>query len=139
MRPIDPYVAFWETISPASLDRLETVFAPEIRFCDPFNDVGGIAALRAVLAPMFRHLQDPGFSVTRAADAGDGVWLLRWDFACRFRGRDWGFPGMSEVRLNADGRAAAHTDHWDSGTYFYGRLPLIGGVVRLIRRQMGRH
>jgi len=139
MRPIDPYITFWETIAPASLDRLDTVFAPEIRFQDPFNDVSGHDALRAVLAPMFKHLDRPRFEVTRAADTGQGVWLLRWDFTCRFRGRNWGFPGMSEVWLNADGLAHAHVDHWDSGTYFYARLPIVGGVVRLIRRKMGQH
>ncbi len=136
MRPIDAYVAFWETVTPSGLDRLDRVFAPDIRFQDPFNDIRGHDALRAVLAPMFRHLDDPRFVVTRTADAGDGVWLLRWDFACRFRGRDWGFPGMSEVCLGPDGRAVAHIDHWDSGTHFYARLPLLGGVVRLIRRRM---
>lgn len=139
MRPIDPYVTFWETIAPASLDRLDEAFAPDIRFQDPFNDVRGHDALRAVLAPMFKHLEGPRFAVTRAADAGQGAWMLRWDFTCRFRGQDWGFPGMSEVWLGADGRAHAHVDHWDSGTHFYARLPVLGGIVRLVRRKMGQH
>jgi limonene-1,2-epoxide hydrolase len=139
MRPIEPYIRFWETISPAALDHLDRTFAPDIRFRDPFNDISGTAALRAVLEPMFRHLEDPRFAVSRAADAGDNVWLLRWDFTCRFRRRDWRLPGMSEVVLSQDGRAAVHIDHWDSGTYFYGQLPLLGGIIGFIRRRVGRH
>lgn len=139
MRPIDRYVRFWETVSPGNLDRLEEVFAPDIHFRDPFNDIQGTPALRALLASMFETLEVPRFSVTRAADAGDGTWLLRWNFSCRFRGKPWEIPGMSEVELQADGRASRHIDHWDSGTYFYGRLPLLGGVIDLIRRRAGRH
>lgn len=139
MRPIDAYVVFWETVTPAALDRLDQVFAPDIRFQDPFNDSRGYDALRGVLMSMFRHLDEARFVVTRAADAGDGIWLLRWDFTCRFRGRDWQLPGMSEVWLGDDGRATIHIDHWDSGTHFYARLPLLGGLIRLIRRRMGDH
>jgi hypothetical protein len=46
---------------------------------------------------------------------------------------------MSELRFAADGRVREHIDHWDAAAQVYERLPLIGGLMRLIRRRFASH
>lgn len=134
-RPADAYLRFFENLTPQSLARLDDVVTPDVRFRDPFNDVAGVDAMRRVLAKMFQDVDDPVFRVTHAAEAGDGTCLVRWTFDCRFRGRSWQVIGTSELHLAADGRVVAHIDHWDSGRQFYEKLPLIGAMLRFIRRR----
>lgn len=135
MRPANAYLRFFETMTPATIHELAHVVTVDVRFTDPFNDVVGVDAMRRVLAKMFEDVEEPRFQVTHAVDAGDGVCLVRWMFRCRFRGRPWQVPGMSELHLASDGRVAVHIDHWDSGRHFYARLPLIGTLIRFIRRR----
>ena len=131
------YVAFYEGLTPDSLDPLEPLCAPDVRFCDPFNDVVGVAAYRAILADMFERVADPRFQVTDWACSGR-VAYLRWTFT--FAPSDdrapWRIDGMSEVHFDDRLRVSAHLDHWDSGAQFYARLPVLGHLIRLVRRRL---
>ena len=40
---------------------------------------------------------------------------------------------MSEIRSDREGRVIEHVDHWDASEQFYAWLPVIGGLIRLIR------
>jgi hypothetical protein len=131
------YVAFYESLTPDSVGRLEVLCAPEVRFRDPFNDVVGVGAYKAILAKMFEDVAAPRFTVTDRALSGR-VAYLRWDFTFQLRkgAAPWRIEGMSEVHFDAQGRVAAHLDHWDSGSQFYGRLPVLRHVIALLRRRL---
>ena len=138
MRPEDAaaaYAAFFESLTPARLGELEALCAPSVRFRDPFNEVHGVAAFRAVLATMFADLEAPRFAVGDRACSGR-VCYLRWSFTARTRGRPLSIEGMSEVHFDASGRVLAHVDHWDAASQLYERLPLLGPVLRLVRRRL---
>lgn len=44
--------------------------------------------------------------------------------------------GISQVRFDADGKVAFHQDFWDSGENFFGRAPVSGGIIGLIRKRL---
>jgi len=139
--PADAYIAYYEALSPATLAALETVVTPDVRFKDPFNEVTGVAAYRRLLAKMFAAVPDIRFTVSHQAVDGEAC-FLRWH--CEgtlpaLGGRHWSVEGMSELRFAADGRVREHIDHWDAAAQVYERLPLIGGLMRLIRRRFASH
>ena len=131
------YGRFFETIAPDSLDRLDGVVAPDVRFGDPFNDVTGIEGDRAVFRHMFETVDQPRFTILRTAIDGDTA-FYRWRFSFRRKGVAdiWTIEGMSEVRFLANGLVAAHIDHWDAASQLYERLPVIGTLLRWIRRKL---
>ena len=136
---VEAWIAFFETLTPESLEtRLGELAAPDIRFRDPFNDVRGVEALRAIFRHMFATTEGSRFTVQDRALSGR-VAYLRWVYTFRPKGSatPWRIEGMSEVHIAEDGRIAAHLDHWDSGTDFYAKLPVIGWIIRRIRRMMG--
>ncbi len=140
---IDAYVRFFETLTPETLDALRDHVAPDVRFKDPFNDVTGIDAITAIFEHMFETVEEPAFRVLHRAQSAedDSVWFLRWRLTGRLPallGGDWHVAGMSEIHLAPDGRVAAHIDYWDAGRHLYERLPLIGPIIRLLRRRAGR-
>jgi len=131
----DRYVAFLESMTPADLDRLGAFCAPEVRFRDPFNVAVGVAAYRRVLEKMFADVGRPDFVVTDRAQAGDML-CLRWRFAARGPGgSELRFEGMSDIRFDDAGRVLSHTDFWDAGVV-YEKVPLLGGLIRLVRRRL---
>lgn len=132
---VDAYVRFWETLSPDSLQRMDELADPEVHFQDPFNDVRGLAGFRAVFEDMFQRVSEPRFRVTSRADEG-ALCFLRWDFTFRRGSRDWRITGVSEVRFDASGRVLSHIDHWDAASQLYERFPIIGWVLRRLRRRL---
>jgi steroid delta-isomerase len=129
-------VRYFEHLQPQDLARLELLYAEHARFKDPFNDVTGIAAIRAVFEPMFRRLDAPRFEVREIVAEGDRAWLT-WDFHFRFKGSrtPQRVHGASLLHFDAQGRVILHRDYWDAAEELYEKLPLIGALMRWLKRR----
>lgn len=128
------YVAFFEQLQPAMLAQLDGYFAPGAHFRDPFNDVSGRAAICGIFRHMFQTTEAAGFRVNDWMCAGNAA-SIRWQFHCRLRGRDLSFPGMSFIRFNSEGLVEEHIDYWDPAAGIYEQLPLLGVLLRSLRRR----
>ena len=128
--------AFYEHLTPASLDRLGELYAPSARFIDPFNDVSGLPALRRVFEHMFENLVAPRFVVLEAL-GGEHSGFLLWTFQFR-RGqaREQQILGTTHLRFDDEGRVLLHHDHWDAAGQLYETLPLLGPLMRWLRRRL---
>ena len=131
--------AFWESLSLASLVALPAVYSETVHFRDPFNDLQNLAQLETLLTRMFERLQTPRFVVREVALQNDGA-VLVWDFYYRLR--NWQpqlerhIHGASHVRFGADGRVIVHRDYWDAAAEVYEQLPVLGAVLRWVRRRL---
>lgn len=130
-------VAMFESITPADVARLPDFYAGDARFKDPFNDVQGVPAIRQVFAHMFVALDEPRFVVRDVVVEGDQCFLT-WDFLFRFK-RFSREPqvvhGGSHLRFDAQGRIVLHRDYWDAAEELYEKLPLVGGLMRWLKRR----
>ncbi|MFW6021747.1 MAG: nuclear transport factor 2 family protein [Guyparkeria sp.] len=132
---LERYVGVMEGLRVDRLDALATVYAADAHFVDPFNEVRGIEAIQAVFAHGFS--QCPGMRFVVQARAVDGERaLLRWRMHCDASARGVSIEGMSELVLGADGRVVEHVDYWDPAAQLYERVPLLGWLMRRIRRRL---
>ncbi|SNY94243.1 SnoaL-like domain-containing protein [Cohaesibacter sp. ES.047] len=129
------YADYFGHLSPDRVGEVMPLLSDDIHFIDPFNDVRGRDNYRAVIAKMFEDVKDPRFEILDLAWSGE-ICLMRWDFSCSvaYIG-DWTVRGITELQFDSDGRISAHYDYWDSGRHFFGRLPVIGAVIRWIRKK----
>ena len=113
-----------------TLEQLAGIAVEDVHFSDPFNDVRGLAGLQRILEHTRRHVRELSFTVHDTAWSGRTAYL-RWTMTgeTRVLGQ-WRVEGVSEVLFAADGRVQRHVDHWDAGSQFFGRLPLIGWLLR---------
>ncbi len=136
---IDRVVRVFETLTPASVGELRTIYASDAHFADPFHSVQGIAAIERVFADMFTTLQRPRFVVTGSV-LQDAQCVLLWDFHFRFRGfrtqLDQTVPGSSHLRFDTQGRITHHQDYWDAAHGLYQKMPVIGALMRWLRRRV---
>ena len=133
-------VATWfEALTPAALADLASIYADDARFKDPFNEVQGTAAIRRVFEHMYVALREPRFVVHTAVVQGEDCFLT-WDFLFAFRS---GAPvtqrvrGATHLRFAADGLIAEHRDYWDVAEELYEKLPLLGTLMRWLKRRAG--
>lgn len=137
-RALPEVIRFFEQLSPADLTRIDAVYAPEARFRDPFSDVQGIGAITGIFAHMFERLDAPRFVILDRIAEGDRAFLT-WDFEFRFRrGSPTGLQrihGGSLLRFDAGGRITVHRDYWDAAEGLYEKLPILGALMRWLRRK----
>ena len=131
-------VQFFEHLQPQDLARLSELYAADARFKDPFNEVQGLAAIEHIFAHMFEALDAPHFIVTERIVQGTQCFLV-WDFRFRFRRFDresWQtVRGGTHLVFNDDGRVTLHRDYWDAAEELYEKLPLVGGLMRWLKRR----
>ena len=135
---VDALVRFFETLTPQSVADLRRFYAEDCRFKDPFNDVRGHHALEAIFRHMFDQLDAPRFIVRECVTEMPRV-LLTWDFEFRFR--RWQprttqhIHGASLLTFDEAGLVVMHRDYWDAAEELYEKLPGIGALLRLLKRQ----
>lgn len=132
---LERVVAFYQTLTPASLTQLATVYAPQAHFKDPFNEVVGLAAIEAIFRHMFVQVQSPQFTVTTRLRDGRQA-MLGWVFAFGPPQRRIEVRGVSHLHLDRQGRVVVHRDYWDTAEELYAKLPLLGVLMRGLRRRL---
>ena len=135
---IQRIVHFFETLTPQSLDALGQYYTGQARFKDPFNDVSGLAAIRRVFEHMFVSLDQPRFVVTAQVVQGR-QFFLTWEFRFGFkrfnRGAEQVILGATHLMLSDSGLITLHRDYWDAAEELYEKLPLLGGLMRWLKRR----
>jgi steroid Delta-isomerase len=131
-------VAFFEAITPQSVADIPNYYAASARFKDPFNDVTGLPAIEGIFAHMFVALQSPRFVVTERIVQGQQCFLT-WEFRFRFRNfqktQEQVILGGSHLVFSNDGLVTLHRDYWDAAEELYEKLPLVGGLMRWLKKR----
>ncbi len=128
-------VQAFEQLAPADLPKLDALYTADARFKDPFNEVQGVPAIRAVFAHMYATLDEPHFLIRDVVAQGDQCFLT-WDFVFRMRryNRDeQTVRGGTHLQLATDGRISLHRDYWDAAEELYEKLPLVGSLMRWLK------
>ena len=138
---VERIIALFEGLTPADVERLGEFYTEDAWFKDPFNEVRGLDAVQGVFRHMYVALEAPRFVVT--ARVVDGAQcFLAWEFHFRFRrfhrGVDQVVRGGSHLLLAPDGRVRVHRDYWDAAEELYGKLPVVGALMRWLQRQANR-
>lgn len=132
---LDGIIAWFESLTPQSVDRAAEFYAADARFKDPFNEVRGVEPIRRIFAHMFEQVDEPRFRVTGRWEGADGV-MLGWDFTFRTGKQARCIRGVSHLRFTPDGRIASHRDYWDAAGELYETLPVLGALMRFLRRRL---
>ncbi len=136
--PAKRFVPFFEGLTPDDVARLGQLYGSQARFVDPFNDVVGVGAIAGIFRHMFVTLHDPRFVVTSQMEQGQQCFLT-WEFHFRFkrfrRGAQQTIRGATHLVFGEDGLVALHHDYWDAAQELYEKLPMLGALMRWLRRQ----
>ena len=134
----DNLATFFQTLSPQSVAQLHTVYDEQATFKDPFNEVQGLPEIERIFRHMYVALDQPHFVVTGQVVDGAQAFLT-WEFRFRFKRFDTttlqAVRGASHVLFNAQGLVTMHRDYWDAAEELYERLPVLGGVMRWLKKR----
>ncbi len=136
MTHLDTLLAWYAGMSPQTLQRIGELYHPQASFKDPFNEVRGVPAIRAIFEHMFATTQAPRFIIRESLGAG-ACGFVTWDFTFGIGGRSYTVHGATRLRFDADGRVTEHRDYWDPAEELWQKMPLIGGAVAWLRRRFG--
>lgn len=137
---VDRIANTFQLLSPAGVETLGAIYTPDARFKDPFNDVQGLAEIQRIFRHMYASLDNPRFVVTGRIVQGAQCFLT-WEFHFAFKrfqqGKAQCILGGSHLVLDGEGRITLHRDYWDAAEELYEKLPVVGSLMRWMRRRGG--
>ena len=135
---VERIIDAFEALSPQRVKLLDDIYAGQARFKDPFNDVQGLTAIQQIFSHMYVALDSPRFVVTNKV-VDKGQCFLTWEFRFRFRNFqrdvDQAICGGSHLVLNELGQITLHRDYWDAAEELYEKLPMVGGLMRWLKKR----
>ena len=129
-------IDFFEALTVDTARLTDTIYSADAFFKDPFNEVVGADQIRRLFEHMFSQVDSPRFVVTTHVLQGD-VAFLTWDFLFhmkRFSVAEQCIRGATHLRFNADGKCCLHRDYWDAAEELYEKLPVLGGLMRVLKK-----
>jgi steroid Delta-isomerase len=136
---------FYTQITVESVPMLRELYAHDAYFKDPFNEVQGIDNIVKIFSHMFIQIAHPRFEVLSCigsardekdeADEAFLVWLFYWKKDAQ--GNDAPpIRGSSHVKFNSLGRVTFHRDYWDAAEELYETIPLLGSMLRFVKKKL---
>ena len=132
---------FFETLRPQEVARVKDFYCADALFKDPFNEVQGIDAIAAIFSHMFDALIQPRFVITQQVQQGENCFVT-WNFLFAMRKFE---PTITQTIRGAshlvfrqeDGvwRVAVHRDYWDAAEELYEKLPMVGALMRWLKKR----
>ncbi len=132
---LDALRAYYENLRATDVARMGEFYDAHAYFRDPFNEVRGLAKVQRIFVHMFETLEGPRFEVRDAFCEGDQGFMT-WDFVFTARGRAMHIHGSSHLRFAPDGKVIYHRDYWDAAEELWEKLPLLGGVLRWLKKRL---
>lgn len=134
---VNRLIRFFETLTLQSIANLGEFYVSTAYFKDPFNEVRNVNQIAGIFTHMFTQVDAPRFEVTATIVQGHQVFLA-WNFHFHLKHRQHDaqqIRGATHLRLAADGRVAYHRDYWDAAEELYEKLPVLGTLMRFLRRR----
>ncbi|MEJ2761065.1 MAG: nuclear transport factor 2 family protein [Gammaproteobacteria bacterium] len=113
------------------------VYRRDMVFEDPFHRIEGIRGFKVYCAALYENLLYCRFRFHDEWEReGDAVlnWTMEYAHPKLNRGRDVRVEGVS--RIIFDEKVFYHRDYFDAGALLYEHLPILGGVIRTVKRNM---
>ena len=134
------FKAFFENMTPDQVrQHVGEVYAPDAWLYDTLVLHHGIEAIR----PYFIHTAERAsgvrvevLDVLRSGDDFHIKWQMDIDWSRFQKGKTTRSFGMSHLRFNAAGQVVMHYDFWDSANGFFEHLPLLGALIRWVKRMV---
>ncbi|MCI0511092.1 SnoaL-like protein [Chromohalobacter marismortui] len=136
--PLATFCHAFEKLDKRCTKTLENLYTDDIEFTDPLHHIEGRDTLMRYYADMLANVQTCHFEVTHRVQEGDTAfvaWTLHLTHPRLARGTPLRITGCSQLAFRGD-RICRHRDYFDAGAMLYEHLPLLGRVIRWLKRRV---
>lgn len=135
---------FFKLFSKDRMDLVEQFYDPEVHFMDPMVDFKTRDELKRYYEKLYQNVDSIRFDFSVETKEGD-THMAAWKMTLTAKKFNGGRPvivdGISHVRFGGkEGKAVYHRDYFDMGAFVYEHVPVLSGLIRLVKKIMsGQH
>ncbi|GEA49927.1 MULTISPECIES: nuclear transport factor 2 family protein [Vibrio] len=137
---IDTVADVYQSLSKDTLHSLTRIYHQDVIFEDSAHKLNGWAELSSYFDNLYQNVIDCRFDILskhQAGDAGFIIWTMRLRHPKLKGGSEVAVQGISHLEFR-DGKVIHHRDYFDMGEMLYENLPVLGSVIKTIKKRLGQ-
>jgi hypothetical protein len=136
---VEQFKQLYQQLDASNVEKIETVYAPEIQFQDPFHQIDGLQNLKHYFKDLYLNVDTISFEFGESISDGNNHfvdWVMNLTHPKLNKGRTIKVPGATFLKVNETQQIISHRDFFDAGVMLYEQIPVLGGLVRMIKRRL---
>jgi len=133
---LEKFCSIYQSLNKDNLALLKEVYSDNLVFTDPLQQVNGIEALTAYFEHLYQNMDHCRFHIQQViAQEGQAcvVWKMEYAHQKIKKGQPIVVEGVSYLQFSE--KIDRHRDYLDLGQMLYEQLPLIGPVIKTIKKR----
>jgi len=131
---------FFNHLSMSTLKLVDEFYAPEAEFNDPVVHIKGRQKITEYYRGLYQNVESIQFEFPSIVEEGTtccAVWTMHLRAKKLKGGEPLSIPGMSHLVFEPDSLLVGyHRDYFDMGAFIYEHIPLLGAVIRTIKKRL---
>lgn len=135
---MENFINFYQQFNQQSVSQLSRVYADEIVFIDPVATHRGLPALTNYFSNLLSNTHSCNFCIEdyrHIEQSGFISWQMNFRHGKLNAGKNIQVEGFSQVEI-VNNKIVYQRDYYDLGNMLYEQLPLIGGIIRYLKRKL---
>jgi len=129
----DKFINMLKNFNHNNLKSLETIYSDYVQYEDPINTGKDLPHLKLILEDLLKVFKGITFESIHSIHDDDFA-FVSWKMRYKFRNKDYEIDGISRLRFNESGQITEHKDYWDASFPLYGTFPIMGPIMKLIKK-----
>ncbi len=131
---------FYSELNKDNLNRLEEIYHSNVVFEDAAHRIESYHSLLTYFQNLYQNVDRCQFDIAeqyQSGNAGFLTWTMHLQHPNLAGGNQVNVKGISHLKFD-EGKIIYHRDYFDLGEMLYENLPLLGSVIRMIKRRLGQ-
>lgn len=114
---------------------LNEIYSDEITFRDPVHEINGIKNLQTYFDKLNNNLMEGSFQFNDESLV-DNKAYLSWEMNVKLKRPKKSISASGITVLTFDDKITHQRDYFDAGQMFYEHVPLLGSIIRSIKKKI---
>jgi len=131
------FVNTYQELSTDNLDLLEEIYHSDVTFVDPIHQIHGFDNLYVYFEKLYENLSSCHFTIDNMIfdnEQASIYWTMVYEHSTLNHGRKVTTNGCTHIK-GSEGKVFYHRDYLDLGAMIYEQLPILGRVVKWIKKK----
>ncbi len=133
---IDELIAFYREFNTESLSKIRAIYDEDARFSDPIHEIQGLKSIERYFSSVMAGVTVCRFEFDRVS-VMEGQAFLQWRMRFmhpRLTKHEICVKGISVIEFQD--KVITHVDYYDVGEMLYEHVPLLGRLIRRLKRRL---
>ncbi|GAA5645177.1 nuclear transport factor 2 family protein [Vibrio proteolyticus] len=130
----------YNQLNKQTLHLLRDIYHEEVVFEDAAHRLHGLPALHDYFDSLYANVTRCEFSISDQQQIGDTgflIWTMHLQHPKLQKGNPIQVNGVSHLRFSQH-KVIYHRDYFDLGEMLYEHLPLLGAVIKTVKKRLGQ-